>query len=128
MRLGDEVHGHHTVGVGKQALVAITKVEAPQLDVLVGRRAYEHGVVGGDGHAHDRQTVPVPDSTKRQRVRPSAQTGSSQRQAHTHNIQGQEELERVFMKHLHGAVKQSHGQQKLGAIAGVAVSDTQHVV
>lgn len=69
---------HDAVVVGQQAAMAVTEVQAPNLEGLVRRAGRQQSPVVGDVHGHHRQLVAV---------------------------QGQEKLERVIVKHLDGAVQ-----------------------
>ena len=72
-KLVEGAYLHDGVRVREDGAVAVAKVEAPDLDVLVGRAADEERGVAADVHAQHRQLVP---------------------------IQRQEELERVHEEHL----------------------------
>ncbi len=52
-------HLHDGVSMGKEAPMAVAKVEAPDLDILVCSAADQQGAVGGDVHAQDWQLVTV---------------------------------------------------------------------
>lgn len=68
---------HDRVSMGKEAAVAVPKVQAPDLDVLVSGAADQESAVRGDVHAQHRQLVAV---------------------------QGQEELEAICEEDLDGGI------------------------
>mmetsp|Transcript_18892 Transcript_18892/g.45123 ORF Transcript_18892/g.45123 Transcript_18892/m.45123 type:complete len:266 (-) Transcript_18892:1283-2080(-) len=84
MRVLDKHEVHDRVRVSEDGAVAIAKVEAPELDVLVGRPAREESAVARDVHAEHRELVAV---------------------------EREVELEGVEVEYLDGAVQQGHGEQ-----------------
>ena len=101
VRAGLEAQAGHAVLVRVQGAVAVTEVQAPDLDGLVRAARHQDGAVVGDVDAHHGQLVAV---------------------------QGQEELQAVLIVHAHGAVQQAHSQHEAVLRLGGAVAQAQHVV
>lgn len=59
VRLGYELEVHHTVVMCKERLVAVPKVQAPDLHVPVGRAGCYQCSIVRDIHAYNRQFVSI---------------------------------------------------------------------
>mmetsp|Transcript_11314 Transcript_11314/g.42251 ORF Transcript_11314/g.42251 Transcript_11314/m.42251 type:complete len:410 (+) Transcript_11314:433-1662(+) len=101
VRLVDELDGHDAVVVRQDALVAVPKVQAPDLDCLVSASGHQECALVRDRHAERRELVP---------------------------IQAEEELERVVVENLDGAVQEADGDQQLRPVLRVAELDAQRVL
>ncbi|TYZ65726.1 hypothetical protein PybrP1_006274 [[Pythium] brassicae (nom. inval.)] len=101
VRLLHKAYAHDAVLVRKDRLVAVAKVEAPELDVLVRRRGHDHRVVRRNVHRHDRELVPV---------------------------EAYKELERVVVEDLDRAVQQRDRHHELLGVPRVAKAHAEHVI